>query len=78
MPSTQTAAETIPPRPAEAIGGRAFMQRIATLPPAERVTAMAYQRSLLNVGFGLGAAISGLVLAVDPACCPAGENDARC
>ena len=35
------------------------------LPPAERVTAMAYQRSLLNVGFGLGAVISGLVLAVD-------------
>jgi hypothetical protein len=38
---------------------------INALPPAERVTAMAYQRSLLNVGFGLGAAISGLVLAVD-------------
>ncbi|MEH1165828.1 MFS transporter [Micromonospora sp. CPCC 205539] len=38
---------------------------INALPPAERVTAMAYQRSLLNVGFGLGAVISGLVLAVD-------------
>ncbi|MFG1916593.1 MFS transporter [Micromonospora sp. NPDC048898] len=38
---------------------------INALPPAERVTAMAYQRSSLNVGFGLGAVISGLVLAVD-------------
>lgn len=38
---------------------------INALPPAERVTAMAYQRSLLNVGFGLGAVISGVVLAVD-------------
>ncbi|TYB34664.1 MFS transporter [Micromonospora sp. AP08] len=38
---------------------------INALPPAERVTAMAYQRSLLNVGFGLGSVISGLVLAVD-------------
>ncbi|MDO3703621.1 MFS transporter [Micromonospora sp. C28SCA-DRY-2] len=38
---------------------------INALPPAERVTAMAYQRSSLNVGFGLGAAISGLVLAAD-------------
>ncbi|MEV4491745.1 MFS transporter [Micromonospora coxensis] len=38
---------------------------INALPPAERVTAMAYQRSSLNVGFGLGAVISGVVLAVD-------------
>ncbi|MFG1659570.1 MFS transporter [Micromonospora chersina] len=38
---------------------------INALPAAERVTAMAYQRSLLNVGFGLGSVISGLVLAVD-------------
>ncbi|MFI6273341.1 MFS transporter [Micromonospora zamorensis] len=38
---------------------------INALPPEERVTAMAYQRSSLNVGFGLGAVISGLVLAVD-------------
>ncbi|MFF5178901.1 MFS transporter [Micromonospora sp. NPDC000316] len=38
---------------------------INALPPAERVTGLAYQRSLLNVGFGLGAVISGVVLAVD-------------
>ncbi|MFF0150722.1 MFS transporter [Micromonospora sp. NPDC005203] len=38
---------------------------INALPPAERVTAMAYQRSSLNVGFGLGAVISGVVLTVD-------------
>ncbi|MGC3863393.1 MFS transporter [Micromonospora chersina] len=38
---------------------------INALPAAERVTAMAYQRSLLNVGFGFGSVISGLVLAVD-------------
>ncbi|MEU1397686.1 MFS transporter [Micromonospora zamorensis] len=38
---------------------------INALPPEERVTAMAYQRSSLNVGFGLGAVLSGLVLAVD-------------
>ncbi|MFJ8834217.1 MFS transporter [Micromonospora aurantiaca] len=38
---------------------------INVLRPEERVTAMAYQRSSLNVGFGLGALISGLVLAVD-------------
>ncbi|MEU4370672.1 MFS transporter [Micromonospora chersina] len=38
---------------------------INALPAAERVTAMAYQRSLLNVGFGLGSVLSGLVLAVD-------------
>lgn len=38
---------------------------INALAPEERVTAMAYQRSSLNVGFGLGAVISGLVLAVD-------------
>ncbi|MFE9691984.1 MFS transporter [Micromonospora sp. NPDC005806] len=38
---------------------------INALRPEERVTALAYQRSLLNVGFGLGAVISGLVLAVD-------------
>ncbi|MFJ6151791.1 MFS transporter [Micromonospora profundi] len=38
---------------------------INALPPAERVTGMAYQRSSLNVGFGLGAVISGVVLAVD-------------
>ena len=38
---------------------------INVLRPEERVTAMAYQRSSLNVGFGLGAVISGLVLAVD-------------
>ncbi|WBC02820.1 MFS transporter [Micromonospora sp. WMMA1976] len=38
---------------------------INVLRPEERVTAMAYQRSSLNVGFGIGALISGLVLAVD-------------
>jgi hypothetical protein len=38
---------------------------INVLRPEERVTALAYQRSALNVGFGLGAAISGGVLAVD-------------
>ncbi|WDP98147.1 MFS transporter [Micromonospora chalcea] len=38
---------------------------INVLCPEERVTAMAYQRSSLNVGFGIGALISGLVLAVD-------------
>ncbi|MEU8284342.1 MFS transporter [Micromonospora sp. NPDC048905] len=38
---------------------------INALPPAERVTAMAYQRSSLNVGFGLGAVLSGVVLTVD-------------
>jgi MFS family permease len=38
---------------------------INALRPEERVTALAYQRSLLNVGFGLGAVLSGLVLAVD-------------
>ena len=38
---------------------------INVLPPEERVTALAYQRSSLNVGFGLGAVISGVVLAVD-------------
>ncbi|MEV0805695.1 MFS transporter [Micromonospora sp. NPDC050200] len=38
---------------------------INVLRPEERVTALAYQRSALNVGFGLGAVISGLVLAVD-------------
>lgn len=49
-----------------AAGGTARqVYSINALPPAERVTAMAYQRSLLNVGFGLGAVISGLVLAVD-------------
>ncbi|SCG51946.1 MFS transporter [Micromonospora inositola] len=38
---------------------------INVLRPEERVTALAYQRSALNVGFGLGAVISGVVLAVD-------------
>ncbi|MFI7603554.1 MFS transporter [Micromonospora sp. NPDC049366] len=38
---------------------------INALPAAERVTAMAYQRSSLNVGFGLGAVLSGVVVAVD-------------
>ncbi|OKI52705.1 MFS transporter [Micromonospora sp. CB01531] len=38
---------------------------INVLPPEDRVTALAYQRSALNVGFGLGAVISGVVLAVD-------------
>ncbi|MFR9777461.1 MFS transporter [Micromonospora sp. MS34] len=38
---------------------------INVLPPEERVTALAYQRSSLNVGFGLGAVISGVVLALD-------------
>ncbi|MCW3813191.1 MFS transporter [Micromonospora sp. DR5-3] len=38
---------------------------INVLRPEDRVTALAYQRSALNVGFGLGAAISGVVLAVD-------------
>ncbi|MGW5667505.1 MFS transporter [Micromonospora sp. NPDC003776] len=50
----------------DAAGGTARqVYSINALPPEERVTAMAYQRSLLNVGFGLGAVISGLVLAVD-------------
>ncbi len=48
-----------------AIGVARQVYSINALPPAERVTAMAYQRSSLNVGFGLGAVISGLVLAVD-------------
>jgi MFS family permease len=38
---------------------------INVLRAEERVTALAYQRSALNVGFGLGAVISGVVLAVD-------------
>ncbi|SCL15016.1 Major Facilitator Superfamily protein [Micromonospora rhizosphaerae] len=38
---------------------------INVLPPDQRVTALAYQRSALNVGFGLGAVISGVVLALD-------------
>ncbi|NES16479.1 MULTISPECIES: MFS transporter [Micromonospora] len=38
---------------------------INVLPAEERVTALAYQRSSLNVGFGLGAVISGGVLALD-------------
>ncbi|WP_174535390.1 MFS transporter [Micromonospora chalcea] len=38
---------------------------INVLRPEERVTAMAYQRSSKNVGFAMGALISGLVLAVD-------------
>lgn len=38
---------------------------VNVLPPDQRVTALAYQRSALNVGFGLGAVISGVVLAVD-------------
>ncbi|SBT52738.1 MFS transporter [Micromonospora narathiwatensis] len=38
---------------------------INVLRTEERVTALAYQRSALNVGFGLGAVISGVVLAVD-------------
>jgi MFS family permease len=38
---------------------------INVLRPEERVTALAYQRSALNVGFGLGAVISGVVLALD-------------
>ncbi|MGC5017588.1 MFS transporter [Micromonospora sp. DT47] len=38
---------------------------INVLPSDQRVTALAYQRSALNVGFGLGAVISGVVLAVD-------------
>ncbi|MFC0002593.1 MFS transporter [Micromonospora siamensis] len=50
----------------DAAGGVARqVYSINALAPADRVTAMAYQRSLLNVGFGLGAVISGLVLAVD-------------
>ncbi|MEW2431646.1 MFS transporter [Micromonospora sp. NPDC047644] len=48
-----------------AVGVARQVYSINALPPAERVTAMAYQRSSLNVGFGLGAVISGLVLAVD-------------
>jgi MFS family permease len=34
------------------------------LPPGERVRALAYQRSALNVGFTVGAGLSGIVLAV--------------
>ncbi|MET7669021.1 MFS transporter [Micromonospora luteifusca] len=50
----------------EAASGVAIqVYSINALAPAERVTAMAYQRSLLNVGFGLGAVLSGVVLAVD-------------
>ncbi|MEU4336508.1 MFS transporter [Micromonospora lupini] len=48
-----------------AVGVARQVYSINALPPAERVTAMAYQRSSLNVGFGLGAVISGVVLAVD-------------
>ncbi|MEU4470691.1 MFS transporter [Micromonospora sp. NPDC023888] len=48
-----------------AVGVARQVYSINAVPPAERVTAMAYQRSSLNVGFGLGAVISGVVLAVD-------------
>lgn len=37
---------------------------LQALPPEERVRALAYQRSALNVGFTAGAALSGVALAV--------------
>ncbi|MFE9694998.1 MFS transporter [Micromonospora sp. NPDC005806] len=37
---------------------------LQALPPAERVRALAYQRSALNVGFTAGAALSGIALAI--------------
>jgi len=37
---------------------------LQALPPAERVRALAYQRSAQNVGFTAGAALSGIALAV--------------
>jgi MFS family permease len=37
---------------------------LQALPPAERVRALAYQRSALNVGFTAGAALSGVALAI--------------
>ncbi|NUT05040.1 MAG: MFS transporter [Hamadaea sp.] len=37
---------------------------LQALPPEERVRALAYQRSALNVGFTAGAALSGIALAV--------------
>ncbi|MEU8069388.1 MFS transporter [Micromonospora sp. NPDC049151] len=48
-----------------ALGSARQVYSINVLRPEERVTALAYQRSSMNVGFGLGALISGLVLAVD-------------
>jgi MFS family permease len=37
---------------------------LQALPPGERVRALAYQRSALNVGFTVGAALSGVAVAV--------------